>query len=125
MARVEVAGLGSHSFRRGCALALFHVGAGREAVTEVLRHRSLLSSGPYVTDAERVADLAVTMAAAAPSRPVPVAAVGSALIGAPGHSAASSSSSCGRHRRGAASSSSSGRACPGSAASSHGAMRAG
>ena len=82
-----MAGLGSHSFRRGCALALFHVGAGREAVTEVLRHRSLLSSGPYVTDAELVADLAVTMAAAAPSRPFPVAAVGSARIGAPGHSA--------------------------------------
>ena len=40
-------------------MALFHGGAGREVVTEVLRHRSLLSSRPYVTDAARMADLVV------------------------------------------------------------------
>ena len=50
----------------------------------MLRHRSLLSSRPYVTDAARTADLAATKAAAAPSRPVPMVAVGLARTGAPG-----------------------------------------
>ena len=73
---MEVDGLGSNNFRRERAarVALFHGGAGREVVTEVLRHRSLLSSRPYVTDAARMADLAVTMAAAA--RPAPLKGTG-------------------------------------------------
>ena len=75
-AGVEVGGLGSHSFRRGCAVSLFHGGADPVTVSEVLRHRSLLSSRPYVTDAARMAGLAASMTAAAPRRPVPVAPSG-------------------------------------------------
>ena len=51
----EVAGLGSLSLCRGCAVSLFHGGACREAVTEALRHNSLLSSLPNVMDAVQMA----------------------------------------------------------------------
>ena len=60
----EVAGLGSLSLRRGCVVSLFHGAACREAVTEALRHNSLLSSLPNVMDAIQMAGRAVTMPAA-------------------------------------------------------------
>ena len=41
LAGVEVGGFGTHSFRRGSAVALFHSGADRVAVAEALRCRSL------------------------------------------------------------------------------------
>ncbi len=65
---VDVAGLGAHSFRRGRAVELFHGQASREAVSEVLRHRSPASTRPYITDAARMASLAVTMSAATSGR---------------------------------------------------------
>ena len=65
---VDVTGLGAHSFRRGRAVELFHGQASRETVTEVLRHRSLASTRPYITDAARMASLAVTMSAATSGR---------------------------------------------------------
>ena len=49
---------GSHSSCRGSAMALFHGGAEQVTVMEVLRHRSPLSSRPYITNAARMADLA-------------------------------------------------------------------
>ena len=55
LAGVEVGGLGSHSFCRCCAVSLFNGGADPVTVSEVLRHRSLLSSRSYVTDAARMA----------------------------------------------------------------------
>ena len=66
---VSVTGLGAHSFRRGRAVELFHGKASREAVTEVLRHRSPASTRPYITDSARMASLAVTMSAASGGRP--------------------------------------------------------
>jgi len=65
---VEVAGMSGHSFRRGRAVELFHGNASRETVTEVLRHRSMASTRPYITDSTRVASLAVTMVAATEGR---------------------------------------------------------
>jgi hypothetical protein len=69
---VDVEGLGAHSFRRGRAVELFHGRASREAVTEVLRHRSPASTRPYITDSARMASLAVTMTAASSGRPATV-----------------------------------------------------
>ena len=43
-------------------MELFHGGAAAQAVSDVLRHRSIASTRPYVTEAT----LAVTMTAAAP-----------------------------------------------------------
>ena len=63
---VETAGFGSHSFRRGRAVDLFHGGADAQAVSDVLRHRSIASTRPYVTEETRMAGLAVTISAAAP-----------------------------------------------------------
>ena len=60
LAGVEVGGLSSHNFRSGCAVSLFHGGADPVTVSEVLRHRSLPSSRPYVTDAARMAGLAAS-----------------------------------------------------------------
>ena len=54
LAGVEVGGFGLHSFRRGSAVALFHSGADRVAVTDALRCRSLSPSRPYITDAARM-----------------------------------------------------------------------
>ena len=65
---VEATGLGAHSFRRGRAVELFHGNAPREVVTEVLRHRNPASTRPYITDAARMASLAVTMTAATNGR---------------------------------------------------------
>ena len=65
---VEVSGIGAHSFRRGRAVELFHGNASRETVSEVLRHRSAASTRPYITDAARMASLAVTMSAASSGR---------------------------------------------------------
>ena len=65
---VDVTGLGAHSFRRGRAVELFHGNASREAVTEVLRHKHIASTRPYITDAARMASLAVTMSAATNGR---------------------------------------------------------
>ena len=61
---VSVDGLGAHSFRRGRAVELFHGNASRETVTEVLRHRSLAATRPYLTDSARLIALASAMTAA-------------------------------------------------------------
>jgi hypothetical protein len=65
---LSVARHGSHSFRRGRAGEMFHGGADEPAVAEMLRHRSVASTRPYITDATRMAGLAATMRAAAPGR---------------------------------------------------------
>ena len=121
LAGVEVDGFGSHSFRRGSALALFHSGADRVAVTEALRCSSLSPSRPYITDAARMAGPAVTTAAAAPCRPISEAADhdprGRAGAGPPVPPAAFSDAA----RRG---SSYGTRICTGSARPDRGSMRA-
>ena len=91
IAGMKVAGLDSHSFCRGCGGALFHGGAGRKA-----------GSAASPQPALRMPDHAVTMAAAAPSRPAPAAAVGLACTG-PAFQFRRR-----RHRRGATSSSAGG-----------------
>ena len=65
---VAVDGFGGHSFRRGRAVELICGNASRETVTEVLRHRNPASTRPYITDAARMASLAVTMTAATSGR---------------------------------------------------------
>jgi integrase len=67
---LSVARHGSHSFRRGRAGEMFHGGADEPAVAEMLRHRSVASTRPYITDATRMAHggLAATMRAAVPGR---------------------------------------------------------
>ena len=67
-AGLSIARHGSHSFRRGRAGELFHGGAGEPTVAEMLRHRSIASTRPYITDATRMAGLAASMRAAAPGR---------------------------------------------------------
>ena len=67
-ARVEVAGMGTHRFRRGRAVELFHGHASRETVMEVLRHRSAASTRPYLSYSVRLAALAVTMSAVSSGR---------------------------------------------------------
>jgi site-specific recombinase XerD len=65
---LSVARHGSHSVRRGRAGEMFHGGADEPAMAEMLRHRSVASTRPYITDATRMAGLAATMRAAAPGR---------------------------------------------------------
>jgi hypothetical protein len=48
---------------------------------EVLRHRSAASTGPYITDAARLASLAVTMSAATASRPAAAGPDGRHAVG--------------------------------------------
>ena len=83
---VEVAGMAGHSFRRGRAEELFHGQASRETVAEVLRHRSVASTRPYITDAARVASLAVTITAASVGRGSPggPARLHASMAGPPG-----------------------------------------
>ena len=57
--------LGSHSFRRGRAAELFHGGITPGDLSRVLRHRSPLSSLPYVPESARVTAAGAAMRDAA------------------------------------------------------------
>ena len=65
---VATAGFGAHSFRRGRATELLHGGSSRQAGTEVLRHRSVSATGPYIADSVRLVSLAASMTAATSGR---------------------------------------------------------
>ena len=71
-AGVVTDGFGAHSFRRGRAMELLHGGTPREAVSEVLRHRSAASTRPYIADSVRLASLATVMTAATSGRGQPL-----------------------------------------------------
>ena len=64
-AGVDTTRFGAHSFRQGGAGAMLHAGAPSETVSEVLRHRSALSTRPYILEASRMASTALTLAACA------------------------------------------------------------
>jgi len=57
--------LGSHSFRRGRAAELFHGGISPTDLTRVLRHRSPVSSLPFVPESLRMTAAGAAMRAAA------------------------------------------------------------
>ena len=63
-AGVDATGVGAHSFRRGCATALFEGRAGPAVVSAALRHRNPRSTLAYVLESSRLHDLAGAMSAA-------------------------------------------------------------